>query len=220
MQPIVIIGAGGYAQEVLWIIEEINKAKPVWEFLGFIDPAAPHRKRELLCDFPILGGFEAGPLPKALSFACGIGSPSAREKECSRAEAHRWQPAALLHPSVIVARHVEIGVGTVVGAGSILAPYAKLGRHCAINVHVSIGHNSSAGDFCVLSPGARLSGCAVLEDRVFIGTNASVYQGQRIGAGASLGANSFQVTGLERGSSSIGVPAREFRSSFGKVADS
>jgi sugar O-acyltransferase (sialic acid O-acetyltransferase NeuD family) len=196
------------------VIDDINSAQPTWDFLGFVDPGSPQRKGQLLYDRPILGGFEdVADLPDNVFFACGIGAPAARRKECLTAEQLKWQPATLIHPSVIMAKHVEVGLGTVIGAGSIVAPYATIGRHCAINLQVTVGHNSQVADFCVLSPGARLSGNTTLEDEVFIGTNAIVYLGRRVGAGASLGANSFLVTNLAAGLSALGNPA----SSFGKA---
>jgi sugar O-acyltransferase (sialic acid O-acetyltransferase NeuD family) len=214
MNPIVIIGSGGYAQEVLWVIDDINSVQPTWDVLGFVDPGNPQRKGQHLYDRPILGGFDdVGDLPDKVFFACGIGAPAARRKECLAAEQLQWQPATLIHPSVIQAKYVEVGPGTVIGAGCILAPYAKIGRHCAINLQVTVGHDDRVADFCVLSPGVRLSGNVVLEDEVFIGTNAVVYLGRRVGAGASLGANSFLVTNLAAGLSALGNPA----SSFGKA---
>ena len=37
MKPIVIIGAGGLAREVAWLIEEINAVREEWELLGYVD---------------------------------------------------------------------------------------------------------------------------------------------------------------------------------------
>lgn len=37
MKDIVILGAGGFAKEVAWLIEEINTDKITWNLLGFID---------------------------------------------------------------------------------------------------------------------------------------------------------------------------------------
>jgi len=216
MKPIVILGSGGYAQEVLWIIDDINEGKRSWDFLGFVDPGAPKKKGQTLYDRPILGGFEdATSLPRDLSFVCGIGSPSSRMKESERAEAMGWAPVALVHPSVIAARHVEVGLGTIIGAGCILAPYAQIGRHCALNLGVTVGHNSRVSDFCVLAPGARISGNAVLEQGVFIGTNAIVYLKRTVGAGASLGAGSFLITNLAPGRTAIGIPATAFGQATG-----
>lgn len=216
MKPIVIIGAGGYAQELTWIIEDTNAAAPAWELLGYIDPARPERKGERLYDFPVLGGFEAASgLPAGVAFACGIGEPRARARECLKAEELGWEAATLVHPTVVLARHVVVEPGTVIGAGSIVAPYARIGRHCAVNLHVTIGHNSRIGDFCVISPGARVSGGAKLGTGCFLGTNATVYLGRSVGDGASLGANSFLLTDLPPNRTAIGVPAASFGKSTG-----
>ena len=37
MKDIVIIGSGGLAKEVVFLIEEINKIENKWKILGFID---------------------------------------------------------------------------------------------------------------------------------------------------------------------------------------
>lgn len=212
IEPLVIIGSGGYAQEVLWIVDDINAIKPRWDFLGFIDQENLGRKVPTLYDRPVLGGYEAvAGLPAGTRFASGVGSPRIRRKVCEAAEARGLVPSApLIHPTVVAARHVEVGPGTVVGAGSIIAPYANIGRHCAINLHVSVGHDSRIGDYCVLSPGVRISGDAVLEQGAFMGTNATIFLGRRLGAGASVGANSFLLTNLAAGLSAIGIPAKVF----------
>jgi sugar O-acyltransferase (sialic acid O-acetyltransferase NeuD family) len=210
LKPLIILGAGGYAQELLWIVDDLNAQAPVWEFLGFVDPKAAGRKGQLLYDRPILGGWNDIPQLEDIHFACGIGSPSSRELECTEAERRGLKPATLVHPSVIAARHVQIGEGTVIGAGSILAPYAVLGRHCALNLGVTVGHNSVIGDYCVLSPGAQLLGAAKLGEKVFMGANATVYLGRKVGAGSIVGANSFLLTHLGPGASVIGVPAVRF----------
>ena len=216
MQPLVILGSGGYAQEVLWVVDELNAIHSSWDFLGFLDTTVPTKKGQTHYDRPILGGWEAlEQLPHPLHFACGIGSPKARRKECNEAERRGLRPATLVYPNVVRARHVEIGDGTVIGPGAILAPYARIGRHCAVNVHATVGHDSRLGDFCVLCPGAQVLGCVVLGEGAFIGTNATVFQGRCVGAGATLGANSFLVTNLGPGRSAIGVPASPFSDSKG-----
>lgn len=37
MKNIVILGAGGFAREVAWLIEEINNKNAEWNLLGFIE---------------------------------------------------------------------------------------------------------------------------------------------------------------------------------------
>ena len=36
MKRIVMIGAGGMAREVRWLISEINLREPKWHFLGYV----------------------------------------------------------------------------------------------------------------------------------------------------------------------------------------
>lgn len=209
MNKLIIVGAGGYAQEILWIVDDINQECGTWEFLGFVDPKSATKKGQLLYDRPILGAWNDAPQDESIHFACGIGTPKSRAVECAEAERRGYKAATLVHPSVIRARHVSVGDGTVIGAGCILAPYSILGRHCALNLGVTVGHNSRIGDYCVLSPGAQLLGSAALEEQVFLGANATVYQGRRVGAGSVVGANSFLLTNLGAGTSVIGVPARK-----------
>lgn len=215
MKRLIIVGAGGYAQELVWIVDDLNHCEPTWNLLGYVDPGSRKLKGELHYDRPILGEWDDVTPEGEVYFACGIGSPGPRAAECAEAERRGFLPATLVHPSVISARHVEIGPGTVIGAGCILAPYAILGRHCALNLGVTIGHNTRMGDFCVLSPGAQLLGAAQLGDRVFLGANATVYLGRKVGAGSIVGANSFLLTNLGPGASVIGVPARRFSAADG-----
>lgn len=210
LKKLIIVGAGGYAQELLWIVDDLNAQSPVWDFLGFVDPKAASTERRQHYDRPVLASWPEISNGGEIYFACGIGTPAARRSECEAAERRGYLPATLIHPSVIRARHVEIGAGTVVGAGSILAPYARLGRHCSLNLGVTIGHDSSVGDYCVLSPGVQVLGAAQLGKQVFLGANATIYIKRRVGDGAIVGANSFLLTNLAAGASVIGVPASKF----------
>jgi sugar O-acyltransferase (sialic acid O-acetyltransferase NeuD family) len=205
----VIIGVGGYAQEVAWIIDDLNRVHAEWHLLGFVDTQNSGRMEHY--GRPVLDGYEAVRILCAQPFfACGMGTPAIRSQEARRAEDLGWLPAALVHPSVIQAKFVSVGEGSTIGAGTVLAPYSRIGRHCAINLQTTIGHDASVGDFSVISPGARILGRVVLEDRVFVGANASVHPGRRIGAGATLAANSFLHTDLAAGQSALGVAARPF----------
>jgi hypothetical protein len=92
MKPIVVLGTGGYAQEVAWIIDDIKARLPTWVLLGYIDSARPHRGGQILYECTVLGGFEAAAtLPKEIWFACGIGQPLFLKTESDAAEARGWQ---------------------------------------------------------------------------------------------------------------------------------
>lgn len=42
---LVIFGSGGFAKEVLWLIEENNKENPEWNVLGFVDSGYPETQK-------------------------------------------------------------------------------------------------------------------------------------------------------------------------------
>jgi sugar O-acyltransferase (sialic acid O-acetyltransferase NeuD family) len=205
----VIIGAGGYAQEVAWIIDDLNSLHAEWHLLGFVDTQNSGRLEHY--GRPVFKGYAAArSLCAQPFFACGMGAPAIRCQEARQAEDLRWRPATLVHPSVIQAKFVSVGEGSTIGAGTLLAPYSRVGRHCAINLQTTIGHDACVGDFSVVSPGARILGRVVLEDGVFVGANASIFPGRRVGAGATVAANSFLHTDLAAGQSALGVAARPF----------
>ena len=80
MKKIIIIGAGGFAREVKWLIEEINKVSLQYKFLGFLISDLQNLKdtdsKELvLGDFSWLDRFNEN-----IYVAIGIGNPLNRLK--------------------------------------------------------------------------------------------------------------------------------------------
>ena len=54
-KPLVIIGAGGLGREVAWLVADINKSNPEWDFVGFVDDGVQGNTVE---GYPILGPVE------------------------------------------------------------------------------------------------------------------------------------------------------------------
>ena len=76
-RPLVILGTGGSAYDVLDVVEAINAAAPTWEVVGFLDDARPPGTRHL--------GLEVlGPLREAARFA---DAPSSTRSAATRASA-------------------------------------------------------------------------------------------------------------------------------------
>ena len=59
MKDVVIIGAGGFAREVAWLIEEINKKNEQWNILGFIDDNTENIGKSLN-GYKIIGNTDEG----------------------------------------------------------------------------------------------------------------------------------------------------------------
>ncbi|MBS0620932.1 MAG: UDP-3-O-(3-hydroxymyristoyl)glucosamine N-acyltransferase [Verrucomicrobia bacterium] len=80
-------------------------------------------------------------------------------------------PTAIVHPSAIIEKDVQIGPcsvvdqGCVIGEGSRIAshvsigPGVKMGKNCQIHPHVTIREKCTLGDRVILQPGAVIGSC-------------------------------------------------------------
>ncbi|MBE3144750.1 MAG: acetyltransferase [Planctomycetes bacterium] len=206
---LVIIGAGGFGQEIIWAVRNINALRSQYEILGYCDDD-PAKKGSVIYSATVLGTPEAVDkiLPVKPSFICAIGDNVKRAKVVKYVLSLGWLPATVIDPSVIIAEGVSVGEGTYVGAGCILSPYAQIGNHVIINHHCSIGHNSVLDDFVQISPGGRVSGSCRVKEGASLGSNAVIAPGITVGRFATLGASSFAMTDIPDDVTAIGTPAR------------
>lgn len=212
MRPLLIFGASGLGQEAVWVAEEMNATLPAperWHVLGYLDDD-PEKKGACLYDYVTLGGPEAAGAEAGsdLYYVCAVANAVQREEITSRLDALGWRAATLVHPSVIRARHVEIGAGTYVAPGSIISPNATIGRHVIVNQRVSIGHDAVLEDFSQVCPGAQINGGCRIGRGALVGSNASIHQERVVGEYAVVGANAQVVRSVEPHTSVVGVPAR------------
>lgn len=206
---LIVVGAGGFGQEVVWAAKNCNSVQPTYNILGYCDDDS-NKKGKTIYGYPILGAPEETDHAYDVKpcFVCAIGNNRARVSVVARLLAMKWIPVTIMDPSVIVAEHVRVGVGNYIGAGSILSPYARIGNHVIINQHCSIGHNSLMEDFVQVSPGGRVSGAAHIKEGAMLGSNAAVSLGVAIGRYSVLGACSFAATNIPDMVTAIGNPAR------------
>lgn len=208
MKRLVIVGAGGFGREVLDIVEAVNAAGPMFDFLGFVDDdddlnvaLLSRRHAAFLGAVDTLAGIDG-------SHVIGIGSPVARRSVDERIGAWRTRPVTITHPASSVASEVVLGPGAVLAAGARLSTNLQIGRQFHANPNATVGHDSVIGDYVTLSPGAHISGNVTLGDGVMIGTGAVVIQGCSVGDWAVIGAGAVVVRDVEAGVTAAGVPAR------------
>lgn len=209
MHELVIIGAGGLAREVLWVAREMNRQRPVFEPLGFIDDdAASHGKT--LSDLPVLGGFDwlernASP---GLRVVCGIGNTQARKAAHDRAAGLGLTFANVIDPTARYSAHVELGEGVVITAGCVVTTQIELHDGVFLNLLCTVGHDTIMEAYTNCAPGCNISGDVHLERGVQVGTGAKIIQGLRVGAWTTVGAGAVVVKDVPPLSVAVGVPAR------------
>lgn len=207
MSPIrvAILGAGGFAREVLWALRDarahgsLARFEPV-AFVGL------RREPQTLKGLPIL---TLDDLDHGVQLLCGIGGmPEIKERAVAEAllRGFRFAPAVVAE-GARVGPDVSIGEGSIVCAGSIVTVDVAIGRHVAINLDCTVGHDARIGDFSTLSPGVHVSGRVTLGQGCYLGTNACVLEGLSIGDHAVLGAGGVATRDVPAEALAVGVPA-------------
>jgi sugar O-acyltransferase (sialic acid O-acetyltransferase NeuD family) len=180
MNDIVILGGGGFARDVYWILDDFNQMDRKWNILGFIDENPTAHGQEL-CGLPVLGSFEWFARGCRPSVICGVGGNRTRRKFTSKARELGLEFACAIHPAARVSRHVEIGQGCVICAGTAIPTRISLGDHVNLNLNCTVGDDVVIESYCNLSSGVHISGHAHLETGLDIGPGARVIPSVRIG---------------------------------------
>jgi sugar O-acyltransferase (sialic acid O-acetyltransferase NeuD family) len=214
---IAIIGAGGFAREVAWLIRDINGDSPMYDFAGYIvsdlTKLGEHdSKDKVLGDLDWLENNRG----KIDCLAIGTGTPCVRLNISSTLTEHfpEIELPALIHPRVMYdAPSWKIGHGVLICAGVIGTVNISIADFAMINLSCTIGHESQIGRGCVLNPTVNISGGVILEDGVLIGTGAQVLQYVRVRAGATVGAGAVVNKEVGEGETVVGIPAKPLKRS-------
>lgn len=127
---------------------------------------------------------------------------------------HEESTKTMIHDSAIVDEGCSVGDGTRVWHFSHLLPGSTIGPNCTIGQNVMIGPDVSIGTGCKIQNNVSVYKGVTLSDYVFVGpscvfTNivnpraeidrSGEFQETYVGRGATLGANSTIVCGIELG---------------------
>ncbi len=212
IRKIAILGAGGFAREVAWLIRDINSVKPCYSFQGFVlselSKKGEHDSLDLL-----LGDYDwIEKNPGSIdAFAIGIGTPAVREKIAAEAQARfpKMEWPSLVHPSANFDRSSSvIGRGVILCAGVLGTVNVTLEPFCVANLACTIGHEACIGQYSVLNPTVNISGGVKLGKSVLVGTGAQILHYLRIGDGSSIGAGAVVTKDVPPGETVVGIPAR------------
>jgi sugar O-acyltransferase (sialic acid O-acetyltransferase NeuD family) len=214
MQKVVIVGAGGFAREVLDILMAVNAQHPRYEILGFVDDNTELWGLELN-GVRVLGGLEwlASARAAGVLATVAVGSPQTRSMLVQKIAAAGLGFCQLTHPSAILTPFIELGEGAIVTAGCILTNRITIGRHVHINLDCTLGHDAVLEDYATLAPGVHVSGWVHIGKRAYVGTGAVLINGTEeapltVGDDAVVGAGACVVRPVPAGVTVVGVPAR------------
>jgi sugar O-acyltransferase (sialic acid O-acetyltransferase NeuD family) len=207
----IIIGAKGFAKEVLEILNQLNDL----ENLVFYDDVNEDTPDILFGRFPVLKSiFEAENYLNTIDsrFTIGIGNPILRKKLFDKFIAIGGKYISTISPKASVGSFGNsIGEGCNIMTGTVITNDVKIHNGVLINLNCTIGHDCEIGNFVELSPGVHISGNCSLGDYCVLGTNASVLPKIKIGRNVIVGAGSVVTKDLPDNCVAIGVPAKMIR---------
>lgn len=206
MKPLVIAGAGGLGREVAWLVEDINRVHPEWDFIGFLDDMANTATIE---GYPVLGPIssvlEISPRPLVV---IAIANSRNRVRIATDLLNGGIQLATIVHPSAKLSQYVRIGEGSIICADAVLTTNIELGQSCIINPSCFIGHDTVLKDYVSLMPCVRVAGEVEVGTGCFLGIGSCVINRTSIGEWSYIGAGATVVSSIAPYSLAVGVPAR------------
>ena len=206
LKPLIIVGAGGLGREVAWLVTDINRQKPEWDLIGFVDDGVQGNTVE---GYQVLGPvkhlFEMSP---DIWVVVAIADSKTRMKFIQQIQDQGRKLATLVHPSVSMSDYVKIGDGSIICSGAIITTNVSLGISNIINPGCFIGHDTKLQDFVSLMPASNLAGEVRVGEGCYFGLNSCVINRTSIGEWSVIGAGATVVNDIPAYSLAIGVPAR------------
>ena len=212
---IVVLGAGGNSLGILDALAECNAAGARYEVVGILDDIPANHGREVL-GARVLGPIAEAPRLDGCRFVNGISSLESFRRipeVVARTQVPAERFESVVHPRACVARSARLGRGSVVLAGSVLAPECVVGDHVIILQNTTVNHHSRGGDYATLSAGVTVLGYIEIGRNAFIGGGTSMAPRVSVGESAIVGAGSTVIRDVPAGRVYAGNPARELKGS-------
>jgi len=210
MKNIVIVGSGGFAKEVAFLIEDINRKEKEWIFLGFIDEKVGENngKYKILNDDKWLENIDEN-----IHVVFGIGNPELVRKLVNKFKDNpKIEFPNLIHPNVIGDwERISIREGNIICAGNILTTDIKIGSFNIFNLDCTVGHDTIIDNFNVINPSVNVSGGVRLKEEILLGTGAQILQYKSVTDKVIVGAGAVVTKDITQSGVYVGSPAKKIK---------
>ena len=209
-KKLVVWGASSHAM----VVADVIRLQGHYEIVGFLDSINPERVGTEFCGASILGGEEQLDvlLQQGIAYLIvGIGSGRTRLRLADLVFSKGYKLATAIHPRASVATEVTIGAGTVILAGAVINPGAKLGENVLVLTCASVEHECEIEDGVTISGGVQLGGRVTVERAATVEIGATVARGIRIGQESVVGAGAVVLHDVPSNVLAYGTPAKVIR---------
>jgi len=210
LSPLVLYGAGGHAR----VVADIVRLSGQYAVFGLLDDVNRDRHGLLFEHASILGGLDQLDALRAQGLRdlfIAIGDCGERLRLAEAASRAGFAFPTLVHPQAVVAASATLGEGTVVIAGGIVNPGARVGAQVIVNTAASVDHDCVVADGAHIACGARLAGAVHVGRGAWIGLGAMIREHVRVGAFSVVGAGAVVLDDVPDGVVVYGCPAKVIR---------
>ena len=202
-----IVGAKGFAKEVLEVLYQEQQTKPIF----FYDDVTKDIGDLVFQRFLILKTEEEVKQcfkKYGKEFTIGIGNPLLRYKLYQKFTALGGIFTSTISSLSVIGKFGNhLGKGVNIMTNAVLTSDISIGEGVLINLNCTIGHDSVIGDFVELCPNVNLSGHCHIGAYTFIGTNAVVLPNITIGSNVIIGAGAVVTKDVPDNCLVVGAPA-------------
>jgi len=191
----VLIGAGGFAREILAEVYLQYKIT----LKCYVDDEYWHNGLYKISQFN----------PENQKALIAVGNPSDKIKLINKLPKHTkyWN---YISPNAYV-NGLKLGVGNFICAGVIITTNVSIGNHIHLNLQTTIGHDSILDDYVTTAPSVNISGNVSIGKAVYLGTKSCIREKTKICENVILGMNAGVVSDIVESGVYVGTPAKRIK---------
>jgi len=206
MSKIAIIGGGGFAKEIIEVIEmngdEVygifaKKNSLNYPYHGYLKELNEYKDR---FDGVIIA---IGAVNKE-----GIEN---RKKIIEFIKQNNIPLISVISPLATISKNVKIGKGVYIGHNVLVSVDVKLADNILINHNAVIGHDVVINENVSIGPLVFLGGGVEIEKNVMIGVGATIRQGLKIGVDSIIGMRSIVIKNIKPNSLTLQTPSKIYK---------
>jgi sugar O-acyltransferase (sialic acid O-acetyltransferase NeuD family) len=204
MTPLLVLGCGEFAIEVLDIAEAAGGFEPV----GFVESLTPPPAGRRHGGLAVFWADDLPLAPDRCVLVAGIGHSIDRRTFVGEMQVRGYSFVSVVHPSAVISPRAAVHSGSIVHANAVVSSNAVIASHVIVNRGALVGHDARIGAFATIGPGANVAGGATIGVCAYLGIGAIVSDHLSVGKESVVGAGAVVTRPVPDNVLVAGVPAR------------